>query len=335
MGIVYATTMNRFPTQVPVDHSRHSCEPCSRRYEPEVPCIPCKLPPTPGNPGTFEEIHKKMTDLNPPIFEGMKLLVRKPLSSHFKVDHTLTLSSVTPSGYKFGTSYTGTKRIGEKEKYPIATGDITSNGNMTANFVHTFGCRFRTKFSAQIANNKYKAARLTTEYRSDNCTLSLSMAEPNFIKQHGTMVFHYLQSITSRIALGCEVACHRGLKVPGGQQSIMSGALRYSTGFLTFSTTLGEAGLHLSCHTKASRQLQIGAEININMRTHESIGTLVFRLDVPHADMVFRGIVNSNTTVGAVFEKKLYPIQESSLVISAMLNHVKQQCRVGIGLNIG
>ncbi|XP_046473783.1 mitochondrial import receptor subunit TOM40 homolog 2 [Neodiprion pinetum] len=335
MGLVYATANKpRETTVLETDESPSPCVPCSRHHEPEVPCIPCISDPRPGNPGTLQEIHKKVKDLYPRNFEGAKLLVKKTLSSHFDVAHTITLSSVTPSGYKFGASYIGTKRIGETEKYPVAIGDIMPNGNMTADFVHTIGCRVRAKIAAQIADNKYRACSSTLEYRSDDFTVSLTLANPHFAKQHGTLVLHYLQSITSRIALGAEVACHRGLGIPGGQQTIMSAAFRYSTGYTTLSATLGEAGLHVCYHRKNSQQLQMGVEMELNMRTHESIATVLYQFDLPQADLIFRASVNSETTVAAVLEKRLFPIP-ASLVMSGMLNHTKQQFRVGLGLNIG
>ncbi|XP_053978246.1 mitochondrial import receptor subunit TOM40 homolog 1-like [Hylaeus anthracinus] len=299
--------------------------------------VPCKEPQDkgPGNPGSFEDLHIKVKDLYPQNFEGARLTINKVLSEHFKVTHSITLSSVTPSGYKFGARYIGTKRVGLKEKYPVAAGEISPNGNLTASFVHTLGCRFRYKLSAQIAKEKSKALSSSLEYRANDFTVAITLANPQIIRKQGTMVMHFLQSITSRIALGAEIACLRGSKIPGGQQTVMCMAFRYSTGPTTFSGTIGEAGLHICYHRKASPQLELGVELETNTRTYHSIATIVYRVNIPYADLVFRGIVNSESSVGGVFEKRLYPIPESSLVISGLLNHTKQQFRVGVGLNIG
>ncbi|XP_012271125.1 mitochondrial import receptor subunit TOM40 homolog 1-like [Orussus abietinus] len=299
------------------------------------PCVVCSEGSQPGNPGSFEDIHKKVKDLYPRNFEGARLTVRKLLSRHFDVSHTVTLSSVTPSGYKFNASYSGTKKVGLHERYPLVSGDLMPNGNLNARLVHTLGCRCRFKFAAQVAEGKYKASSSSLEYRSDDSTVSLTLANPHLMKLQGTVVLHFLQAITSRITLGAEVAYLGEPRVPKGMRTVVSGAFRYSTGPITLSTTIGNAGVHVCYHRKASQQLQLGVELEANFRTHESVGTIVYQLDVPHADLVFRGIVNSETSIGAVFEKKLYPIPESSLVISGLLNHAKQQFRVGIGLNVG
>lgn len=300
-------------------------------------CIPCveQQDKGPGNPGSFDDLHKKVKDIYPQNFEGAKLTIKKILSQHFDVTHTITLSSVTPSGYKFGTKYVGMKMVGLNERYPVAEGEITPNGNLTASFVHTIGCRLRYKLSAQIAESKCKASSTSLEYRSNDFTVAVTLANPKFMKWQETVVLHYLQSITSRIALGAEIACLRGSKVPGGQQTVMCVAFRYSTGPTTLSATLGEAGLHVCYHRRASPQLELGVELETNTRTHHSLATIVYQVNVPYADLIFRGIVNSETSVGGVFEKRLYPIAESSLVISGLLNHKKQQFRVGVGLNIG
>lgn len=55
----------------------------------------------------------------------------------------------------------------------------------------------------------------------------------------GVFVMHYLQSITSSVALGGEIACQRGPAVPGGQVAVLSAAGRYTNGDSTISGSLG------------------------------------------------------------------------------------------------
>ncbi|KAL6259926.1 hypothetical protein P5V15_009836 [Pogonomyrmex californicus] len=303
----------------------------------EPSCVPCyeEVDRKPGNPSSFEDLHAKTKGLYPHNFDGAYLLLKKNLSKHFNVTYKITLSSVTPYGLKFGVNYIGTKRVGLKEKYPVISGEITPSGNLSASFVHTLGCRYRFKLATQIVGKRYRAFSSGLEYRSDDCTLAFTLANPDFARLHGTLVLHYLQAVTPRITLGTEIACLRGSLIPGGQQTLMCAAFRHSTGPTTLSATFGEAGIHVCYHRKASKQLQLGVEIETNTRIHESVGTIVYRVDIPYADFVCRGFVNSETSVGAVFEKRLHPISEATLIISGFLNHKKQQFRVGIGLNVG
>lgn len=68
-----------------------------------------------SNPGTYEDLHKKTKDIFPIIFEGFKFTLNKMLSTHFQVNHSITLSSVVPSGYKFGATYVGTNQLSPSE----------------------------------------------------------------------------------------------------------------------------------------------------------------------------------------------------------------------------
>ncbi|XP_043270412.1 mitochondrial import receptor subunit TOM40 homolog 1-like [Venturia canescens] len=299
-------------------------------------CVQCNdlASSDPGNPGSFQDIHKKVKDLYPHNFEGGKLSINRLLSNHFRIAHSIVLSPITPSGYKFGAFYEGTTMIGKKERYPSLGCTIMPNGNQTIQFMHTLGCRYRVKFNAQIADKKYRACASELEYRSDNCTMSVSLKNPDFMKVNGTLALYFLQAVSSGLALGVEIACLRDDEIEG-QRTIISGAARYSTGPFTVSTTLGKAGLHVCCHRRASEQLQLGAELEVNLRSHESQGTLVYQIHVPKADFTFKGMLDSECTVSGVFEKNLSSIFKSSLLLSGALNHSKGQFRVGIGLNVG
>lgn len=59
--------------------------------------------------------HCVVLDIFPVVFEGGKLVVNKGLSSHFQISHTMTMSSLQPSGYKFGCTYVGTKQYSPSE----------------------------------------------------------------------------------------------------------------------------------------------------------------------------------------------------------------------------
>jgi mitochondrial import receptor subunit TOM40 len=67
------------------------------------------------NPGSYEELHKKTKEVFPMIFEGFKFTLNKMLSNHFQVNHSMTMSSVQPSGYKFGATFIGNNQISPGE----------------------------------------------------------------------------------------------------------------------------------------------------------------------------------------------------------------------------
>jgi len=148
------------------------------------------------------------------------------------------------------------------------------------------------------------------------------------------MVGHYLQSVTPKLALGAELAYQYGPQVPGGEIAVLSLAGRYTAKDWVCSGTLGGAGIHACYYQVASEQLQIGVEVETNFRMQESVAAIGYQIDLPKANLVFRGMVDSNWTVGAVLEKKLLPLP-FTFMLSGMLNHNKNQCRFGCGLTLG
>ncbi|KAJ8669373.1 hypothetical protein QAD02_000632 [Eretmocerus hayati] len=298
-------------------------------------CVPCPQGYKPGNPGIFTEFHKNFDTLEPRNFDGARIIAKKTLSKHFNVTHSLVMTSLeNQRGYKFGASYIGPKKVGPRERYPILEGDIRPNGDVTAKFVHTLGCRYRIKVSTKIQNNKYRDLTTTLEYRSDDFTLSTSLVNPSVLKQEGIFILQFLQAISSRMTLGAEIACQKSSKLPSGKETNVACAFRYSTGFRTFSSTVGHAGIRVCYHHRQSRNLQMGVEFSTNYHLHHSKARILFQLDAPTADMMVKGFVDTDCRVGAVFEKRLYPIPEASLILSGILDHSKQNISVGIGLNI-
>lgn len=286
------------------------------------------------NPGTIEDLHKKCKDVLPVNFEGAKLMLNKGLSNHFQISHTMNMSSVSTSGYRFGATYVGTKQLCPTEAYPVLFGDMDPAGNLNANIIHQFGPKLRAKVAAQVLRSKFTAVQMTTDYRGDSYTASLTVGNPNILNGSGVLVAHYLRSITPSIAVGGEVAYQRGPGIPGGTIVVMSAAGRYTRGDSTISCSFGPAGCHVCFHQKASQSLQIGVELEINARLQESTGTIAYQVDLPKADLLFKGSVNTNWSVGAVLEKKLQPLP-FSFALSGMLNHSKQHFKLGCGLVIG
>ncbi|XP_014479777.1 PREDICTED: mitochondrial import receptor subunit TOM40 homolog 1 [Dinoponera quadriceps] len=286
------------------------------------------------NPGTIEDLHKKCKDIFPMNFEGAKLVVNKGLSNHFHISHTINMGNVVPSCYRFGATYVGTKQVSPAEAYPVLLGDIDPSGNLNASILHQFGSRLKTKFAAQVQRNKYTAVQLTSDYRGDNFTFSATLGNPDIINNSGVMVLHYLHSVTPSLALGGELAYQRGAGIPGGQVALLSAAGRYTHGNSTISGSISPSACHLCFHQQASSQVQVGVELEINARIPESTATLAYQVDLPKADLVFRGSIDTNWIVGAVLEKRLQPLP-FSFALSGVINHSKQQFRLGCGLIIG
>lgn len=127
------------------------------------------------------------------------------------------------------------------------------------------------------------------DYRGDDFTSTLTLGNPNIFNSSGVAVLHYLQSITSNLALGAELAYQRGPQVPTGEIAVLSAAARYTAKDWVASGTLGQAGLHCCFWQRASEQLQLGVELETNFRVQESVATIAYQVDLPRTDLVFRG----------------------------------------------
>uniref|UniRef100_A0A3B5ADL8 Mitochondrial import receptor subunit TOM40 homolog n=1 Tax=Stegastes partitus TaxID=144197 RepID=A0A3B5ADL8_9TELE len=98
--------------------------------------------------------------------------------------------------------------------------------------------------------------------------------------------------------------------------------------------TLGSAGAHASYYHKANDQLQVGVEFEASGRMQDTSVSFGYQLDVPKANLQFKGSVDSNWIVGATLEKKLLPLP-LSLVLCSFLNHRKNKFQCGFGVTIG
>lgn len=130
---------------------------------------------------------------------------------------------------------------------------------------------------------------MCTDYKGDNFTGSLTIGNTNILNNSGVFVGHYLQSVTQNLALGGELAYQYGPNVPGGEIALVTAAARYTNGSSTWSGSLGAGGVHVCYYQKCSDQLQFGVEVETSLRILESTATIGYQVDLPKADLVFRG----------------------------------------------
>ncbi|KAJ8289812.1 hypothetical protein GJAV_G00005600 [Gymnothorax javanicus] len=283
------------------------------------------------NPGSFEECHRKCKEVFPLQMEGVKLVVNKGLSNHFQVNHTIALSTVGDSSYRFGATYVGSKQTGPTESFPILVGDMDNSGSLNAQVIHQVTDKIRSKVVLQTQQNKFVNWQCDAEFRGDDFTATITLGNPDILVGSGIMVAHYLQSITPALALGGELVYHRR---PGEEGTVMSLVGRYTGINYTATLTVGGAGAHASYYHKANEQLQVGVEFEASTRMQDTSASFGYQLDLPKANLLFKGSIDSNWVVGATLEKKLVPLP-LSLTLGAFLNHRKNKFQCGFGVTIG
>ncbi|XP_057244390.1 mitochondrial import receptor subunit TOM40B, partial [Malurus melanocephalus] len=161
----------------------------------------------------------------PPQMEGVKLIVTKTLSSHFQVTHTVHMSTLGPSGYRFNATFVGDRQLGPTEVFPTLVGDMDSAGSLNAQALHLLGERLRAKAVFQTHQAKFVTWQFDGEYRGDDCTATLTLGNPDVLGGSVIVVAHFLQSVTARLVLGGELVYHRR---PGEEGAILTLAGKYA-----------------------------------------------------------------------------------------------------------
>uniref|UniRef100_A0A8C4P341 Translocase of outer mitochondrial membrane 40 n=1 Tax=Dromaius novaehollandiae TaxID=8790 RepID=A0A8C4P341_DRONO len=270
-------------------------------------------------------------ELFPVQMEGVKLTVNKGLSNHFQVNHTVALSTVGDSNYHFGATYVGTKQLSPTEAFPVLVGDMDNSGSLNAQVIHQLTARLRSKVAFQTQQAKFVNWQVDGEYRGADFTAAVTLGNPDVLVGSGILVAHYLQSVTPALALGGELVYHRR---PGEEGTVVSLAGKYTAPNWIGTLTVGQAGAHATYYHKANEQLQVGVEFEASTRMQDTSVSFGYQLDLPKANLLFRGSVDSNWVVGAVLEKKLLPLP-LTLAMGAFLNHRKNKFQCGFGLTIG
>lgn len=81
-------------------------------------------------------------------------------------------------------------------------------------------------------------------------------------------------------------------------------------------------------------QVQVGVEFEANTRLQDTTFSFGYHLTLPQANMVFRGLVDTNWCVGAVLEKKMPPLPVT-LALGAFLNHWRNRFHCGFSITVG
>ncbi|KAM9294026.1 mitochondrial import receptor subunit TOM40B [Gastrophryne carolinensis] len=283
------------------------------------------------NPGSFDELHKSCKEVFPQQMEGVKLIINKYLSSHFQVSHHLHMSTVGASGYHFHAKYAGEQQPGTSETFPLLIGDLDNSGSLNAQAQCLLAERIRSKAVFQTHHSRFLTWQFDFEYRGDDCTGTLTLGNPDFINQSVILVTHFLQSITPRLVLGGELVYHQRM---GDEGAILTLAGKYSAENWVATLNVGYGGAHASYYHRANDQIQVGVEFEANTRLQETSFAFGYHLNIPKADMVFKGSVDSSWCVGAVLEKKLPPLPVT-LALGAFMNHWKNKFHCGFNIMVG
>jgi len=293
------------------------------------------------NPGLFEELHKHSKEVYPLCFDGFRMVLQKGLSNHFQVNHTLNLSGAPGgSAYHFGATYVGGALTSPTEAYPVILGDIDNTGNLQAQLIHQFTSRIKSKAVIQVQNKEYAMVQIDADYKGDDFSAAATLANVDVIAGSGVVVGHYLQRLTEHLDLGAECVYHY---TPNEENASLTYAARYTSGDWELALQMSSRNWHASYFHKGKDCIDTGIEHKIGVNFErmsmggqtESVVSLGWDVDIPKAHVGIKGKIDTNWTVGVVYEKKIAPPLPFVFVLSGMIDHLKNQSRFGIALQLG
>lgn len=285
-------------------------------------------------PLLFEDLHRRVKELQPMVWDGIRLALNKPLSPHLQLSHTVSMGMIN-SSYKFSANYMGTKQVSPIESYPVLASEIQCDGQLNANLIHLINPRLKAKLVGSFARNMCTGSQASLDYKGDNFTTSLTAANIDLINNSGILVGHLLHRVSKSVSIGPEVV------VQYGQQnnqlrmiSQLSFGGRFDADKYHVDATLSMGGAHISCYQKANENLHFGAELMTDRSLNQSNAGFYYQYDLSKAHATFKGSIDTAWNVGAVIEKRFFPLPVA-LSLSAVLNHPKNSTTVGIGLTVG
>lgn len=84
----------------------------------------------------------------------------------------------------------------------------------------------------------------------------------------------------------------------------------------------------------ATKDLTLVAEFEGVPMQGETLLSVGYKYDLPKANASFKGVLNTQWNVCCVVEKRLDPLP-ASLTLSAIISHVSDKARFGIGFTLG
>uniref|UniRef100_A0A3B3UTD4 Translocase of outer mitochondrial membrane 40 like n=1 Tax=Poecilia latipinna TaxID=48699 RepID=A0A3B3UTD4_9TELE len=207
---------------------------------------------------------------------------------------------------------------------------LSSFFKVTLHYLHLY---FETIFLCltKTQQSQFVTWQFETEYRGSDFTAAVTVANPDILRESVILVAHFLQSVSSGLVLGGELVYHRGRAEEGG---ILTLAGQYSRPNWVATLNAGKGGAHASYYHRANKQIQVGVEFEASTRTQETTASFGYQMDLPEANMVFRGMINSRCIIGGVLEKRLTPLP-ATLIMGAFVNHRGDKLQVGLGVNVG
>lgn len=230
--------------------------------------------------------------------------------------------------------------LSQQEAYPLLIGDIEPSGNLNGQIITVFGPRvapIRFKMIAQVQKGSMENTQFTLDQRGRAYSAALTLGQLDLASKQGLCIGQYLQSVTSRLALGTEIMYQWSPQIPTGQMIVLGLGGKYTGGAKrnwSLAASGNPASAHVAYYQQIGDMLQVAVDWETSLRMKQSIGSLSYAFDLAPAGVMFRGQIDTNWTVSATMEKRLQP-SPITFILSGAINHRRNMSQFGLGVMIG
>lgn len=290
------------------------------------------------NPGTVDNLAKEVQRdvlCNNYSFTGLRGDISKPfsLSPLFQVSHAFAMGERAPP-YALAALY-GTNKT-------FLQGNVDNDGNLSTRFNYRLTSSLVSKTQIQLApGGQGDMAQFEHEYTGNDFTASVKALNPSFLDGGITGIFvgSYMQSITSKLAVGMEGVWQRaGLSQP--PDTGMSYCASYKAADWKATAQLQSSTFNATYWRQLSERVQAGGDLTMAIQPAGGLmggppqkeGMATFGVKYDFHMSTFRAQVDSKGKLGVVIEKRLVPAV--SMTLAAEIDHPTQQSKLGLGISI-
>lgn len=170
------------------------------------------------------------------------------------------------------------------------------------------------------------------DYLGPDYSINAKAINPNLADGTGIYTMSYLQSITSKLALGAETIFQKMGREPFDTGLNLVGKLT-GANWVATATLQQFVAVQVSYWQKVSDKVELGTELqllNAGPMRREAITSVSAKFD--YKQCCIRSQVDSAGKVGLFMEERIFP--GFSLVLSGELDHLKGSNRFGLGVNL-
>lgn len=295
------------------------------------------------SPGTMENLTKEVTRdvfLTNYFFSGLRADLSKSFSMNpaFQVSHSFSIGSPIMPAYSFAAFYATDNAL--------LQGNIDNDGAVSGRIHYALLPNSTSKANIQMANGQPPMVQLEHDYQGSDFSVNLKALNPSLLDGTftGIGVGSYLQSLTSKLALGFETV-YQAQSAAHPPDSAISFVGRYaSNDWIATAQLQGQGSVVATFYRKVSDKVEAGIETSIGLQNSQAAmmggpsqgptisGTTTIGAKYEFRQSVFRGQIDSNGKVSCLLERRILPVV--SVVFAGEIDHAKSAARLGVGLQM-